>query len=81
MALLRPVVDTFSSAAMVLSCGALSWVAGSRDMVKICRNSSRGGNMYDHCEGCTHVTVAVQGYATSRNELASKQAELECAGP
>ena len=32
--------------------------------VQSCRNSSRGGDMYDHCEGCTHVTVAVQGYAT-----------------
>ena len=69
MALLWPVVDRFSSAATVLSCGALSWsslrqVAESRDMVQICRNSSRGGNMYDHCEGCSHVTVAVQGYAT-----------------
>jgi hypothetical protein len=76
VALLRPAVDRFSSAAMVLSCGALSWsssrrVAGSRDMVQSCRNSSRGGrnssrggNMYDHCEGCMHVTVAVQGYAT-----------------
>ena len=52
----------FSSTAMVLSCSALSWsssrrVAGSRDMVQSCSNSSRGSNMYDHCEGCTHVTV------------------------